>query len=395
MKVLHLLDTLNRGGAETLALDVCRNAARFGIDLTFAASGGGDLEEEFENSGADFIRLERSMPLDLDLVWKLRRLIQENQIEIVQGYQPVEALHLYLATIGLKDVYCVMSHQGYIDGRNNRLTARLLSPLMDANIVVGRGLFRWLRETIGLDTSKNFYLVYNGVDKERLTHNGGGAVRDEFDFDDSTLLLGMVANFWRGHRKDQMTICRALPVVFEKFEDASFMFVGKIAEGGEDYFEECVEYCDQKGIGEKVFFTGARDDVADILDSLDLFVFSSLHEGLPIAVIEAMLARVPVIVSDIEPLLEATKKGECAEVFPAQDAAGLAEKIIKLLKDESARKKSADAAYEFAAKNFTIDAHLKGLASLYTNFLMKHENREPAAKVRIISDSSAESSEEE
>jgi len=57
MRVLHLLDSLNRGGTEVLELDVCRNARANGLDLIFAAMGGGDLEEEFRNSDVEFIRL--------------------------------------------------------------------------------------------------------------------------------------------------------------------------------------------------------------------------------------------------------------------------------------------------------------------------------------------------
>ena len=68
MNVLHFLDSLNRGGAETLVLDVCRNAERCGLNLTFVASGGGDLEKDFENSGVEYIRLQRRLPVDLNLV---------------------------------------------------------------------------------------------------------------------------------------------------------------------------------------------------------------------------------------------------------------------------------------------------------------------------------------
>ena len=88
----------------------------------------------------------------------------------------------------------------------------------------------------------------------------------------------------------------------------------------------------RKGIGDKVFFTGGRNGVPDILAALDLFVFSSLHEGLPIAVAETMLANVPLIVSGIEPLVEATGNGKYAEVFKPKDEKDLAEKILKLLK---------------------------------------------------------------
>ena len=89
MRVLHILDSLNRGGAEMLELDVCRNAAANGLDLTFVATGGGDLEWEFRGSGVEFIRLQRRFPLDPGLVWKIRQIIAERKIQVAHCQQPV------------------------------------------------------------------------------------------------------------------------------------------------------------------------------------------------------------------------------------------------------------------------------------------------------------------
>src|SRR5437870_5751467 len=98
MKVMHILDSLNRGGAEMLVLDVCRNALANNLDLTMVATGGGDLESDFSNSGIPFYRLDRRRPMDLGLARRIRTIIEEQQIDIVHTHQGVEALHAYLAT---------------------------------------------------------------------------------------------------------------------------------------------------------------------------------------------------------------------------------------------------------------------------------------------------------
>lgn len=368
MKVLYTLDSLNRGGAETRVLDVCRNAKKFGIDITFVASGSGDLKSDFENLQIKFISLQRDLPIDINLVWQFRKIIKEHKIEVVHSYQPVEALHLYLATLGLKNIKHVLTHEGFIKGKKNRLAAKFLAPKMDANISVSRSLFPWLRKELGLDTSKNFYLIYNGVDEKRLDPSGN-SIKEELGFDENSLLLGMIANFRPDKTKDQMTVCKALPKVFEAYKNAIFIFVGKVSEGGEENFDECVKFCDENGIGEKVFFLGGRDDVPDILASLDLFVFSSLAEGLPISVTEAMLAKVPLIVSDIPPLLEVTNDGKCAEIFQTKNYEELSNKTLKLLKNEDLREKSVDLAYKFAVQNFSIESHIKSLKTLYEGLI--------------------------
>ncbi len=369
LKVLHILDSLGRGGAEMQALDVCRNARNHGLDLTFAATGGGALEADFRQSGAEFIRLNRRLPLDFNIILQLRKIIKEREIQIVQGYQPVEGLHLYLASVGLP-VKRVLSFQGFIYDRKNRHTAKFLIPQMHANIVVSRGLRTWLEETDKLDVRRNFHVVYNGADRNRIVSNHK-ILREELNLNDDDSLFGMVANFYRDARKDQMTICRALPKVFSEIKNSHCVFVGKTEPGAEEKFAACVRFCEENKVADRVHFLGGRSDMPDVLASLDLFVFSSLQEGLPVAACEAMLARVPMIVSDIEPLLEASGDGKYAEVFQTQNAAELADKILKLLKDEKLRMDLASRAFDFATENFSIEAHLKNLKNLYQSLLEK------------------------
>lgn len=369
MKVIHLLDSIDRGGAEMIALDVCRNAKRFGIDLTVAVSNSGALESEFENSGADFVKLKRRFPVDLLLIKKLRQIIKSKNIEIVHGYQAVEGLHLYFATIGLP-VKRVLSFQGLIASKKDILAAKFLLPRMDANIVVSKGFENWLKKSFNIAAIPNSHIIYNCADAARLAPQGN-SIKKEIGAEHNDFLLGMVANFHHDGRKDQLTVCRSLPTVFREFTNAHFVFAGKTAPGGEAILNECKRICETNGIGDRVHFLGGRSDVPDILSELDVFVFSSLYEGSPIAVAEAMLAGVPVIVSDIEPLLEASDSGKCAEVFPARNAEILSAKIIKLLKDNELRRKLAKLALDFARENFTIDAHLRELKKLYETLLDK------------------------
>lgn len=367
MRVLHTLDTLSRGGAEMQVLDVCRNSKAHRLEMTFAAFGGGKLEEDFRASDVDFVRLQRKMPIDFNLVFRLRKIIKEKKIEIVQSYQPVEGLHVYLAAIGL-NVKKVLSFQGFIQDAKNLRSAKFLIPRMDANIVVSKGLKKWLETNDKLDTGKNFHVIYNGADRRRI-FSDNPVLRAELNLNENDLLFGMIANFYRDPRKDHLTVCRALPKVFAEIENAHCVFIGRTEAGAENKFKECVEFCRENNIENRVHFLGAREDVADVLASLDVFVLSSLHEGLPVAASEAMLAGVPMILSDIEPLLEVSGGGKYAEMFQTQNADELAAKILKLLKNENLRKDLSQSALKFAEEIFSIEAHLRNLKKLYASIL--------------------------
>lgn len=370
IKVLYLLDSLNRGGTETQALDVARNAKAHGLDLTVVSGQGGALEDEFRESGSDYVRLQRKLPLDLSLAYRLRAIIRERQIRIVQGHQAVDGLHLYLAALGLGDARKILSIEGYVADRKNRLTLKFLIPRMDANIYPSQGLREWLAEKDGLNTNRNSFVIINGADPKRL-ETDGKAVRREFGFPDDAIVLTMVGNFYSDPRKDHLTLVRALPRVFREFPNAHCLIAGGVEPGAEDKLAACKEFCAANAIAEHVHFLGPRNDVPEILAASDIFVLSSLHEGgaPPIAICEAMFAKVPVVASDIPPHIEHSDDGRVVAIFRTGDHNDLADRILKLLGSEASRRDLAERAYRHAMDNFSVDAHMRRLRGLYEKLL--------------------------
>jgi glycosyltransferase involved in cell wall biosynthesis len=377
MRVLHLLDSLGRGGAETLCLDVCRNARANKLDLTFAATGGGELEDDFRRSGADFVRLTRTHPLDLKLSGQLRRLILEREIEVVHCHQAVEALHAYLATRGSKRdskrdgsgrrVKRVLSFHLCTADAKNRLALKFLAPRMDACVAVSRELLSCLEAEGKFATGRNFRVVYNGVDASRLEAASGGGLRAELKLTKGELLFGMVGNFYADGRKDQLTVCRALPEVFARVPQAHFVFAGGRTDDASRIYEECVNFCREQGIAARVHFLGQRADVACVLRALDVFVFSSRKDSFGVAVVEAMLAGVPAVVSNIGALLEVTDGGGYASVFRTGDAPDLAHKLVALAGDRERRRELAAQARLWARREFGIETHIENLLKLYNS----------------------------
>jgi glycosyltransferase involved in cell wall biosynthesis len=367
VKVLHLLDSLNRGGAEMLELDVCRNAKSHGFDLTFAATGGGRLEEEFEQAAPHFVRLKRRLPVDPRVIWQLRRVIKRREIQIVHAHQAVEGLHAYFAALGT-NAKLVLSYHGFVADAKNRRTLQFLLPRTAKNVFVSEALRRYYAEEVGLNVEQNYTVLHNGVDARRLKPSGKD-LRKELEIPADAVLFGMIGNFYVAPRKDQITLVKALPKVFAAVPNTYCIFVGSIEDGAETKFAECVKFARQNGIFDRVRFLGVRSDVPDILNSLDVFVLSTLHEGLPIAVLEAMLAGVSCVLSDIEPNLEVSVNGEFTEIFPTQNSEILAEKLLHLAVNKPERFNLAAKAKQFAQNNYSIAAHLRKLKELYQNLI--------------------------
>jgi L-malate glycosyltransferase len=346
-----------------LALDVCRNAKANGLDLTFLATGGGDLEDDFRESGADFISLKRKSPIDLRLATQIRQIIRDRKVQIVHSHQPVEALHLYLATRGT-NTKRVMTLHGENPGTKNALALRFVLPRTDGCVVISKDMGNTFLNSHKLGKNKQVLVITNGVDSKRLTFSGRN-LRDELGIPAHSFLLGMVANFSPVARKDQMTVCRALPQVFQSVPQAHFVFVGSRSVAAPQLFDECVEFCKRAGISERVHFLGTRADIADVLRSLDVFVLSSEREGSPIAVIEAMMLGLPIVLSDIEALREVSNDAACARLFRTGDVDDLATKLISLADRSDFRARLGSQAQQWATANFTIENHISNLISFY------------------------------
>ena len=349
-----------------LELDICRNAQANGLDLSFAATGGGTLEEDFKNAGVQFFRLNRRLPFDLKVVAKLRRIIKENNFQIIHSQQAVAAIHAYFAASGLNCKH-VLSFPGFYADAKNRLTTKFLVPRMNANVSCSKGLLEWLEKSEKLDVSR-FQIIYNGVDTRRLEY-AGESLKEELKLPANAFLFGQVTHFYAAPRKDQMTLCRAFAKIADRLPDAHLILVGKVEQGAESKYAECVRIVEENNLQTRVHFLGQRDDLAKVVNSLDVYVFSSLHEGLPIALMEAMLARKACILSDIPPHLEVSNNGEYSEVFETQNADDLAEKLVRIAENDEFRNDLANRAYGFAQRTFSIEAHLENLKKLYESII--------------------------
>src|SRR6185503_12439369 len=138
----------------------------------FVATGGGDLEAEFRNSGVAFQRLERRLPVDLKLVRRISRIIKERGIDVVHTHQAVESLHAYLATRNAT-VKRVMTFHLCTSDAKNRVALNLLVPRMDANVAVSNELLDCLSHEAKFNTDRKFHVVHNGVDQRRLESFNG------------------------------------------------------------------------------------------------------------------------------------------------------------------------------------------------------------------------------
>ncbi|HKO27572.1 MAG TPA: glycosyltransferase family 4 protein, partial [Solirubrobacteraceae bacterium] len=129
------------------------------------------------------------------------------------------------------------------------------------------------------------------------------------------------------------------------------------------------------GVADRIRFLGNRDDVPRLLSAADVFVLPSLWEGLPLALIEAMAARAPIVATSIPGVDEVVADRETALLVPPGDAAALAHAVRRLLDDPTAAARLGHAASLRQAAEFSLDGMVARVEAVYESVLSARRPR--------------------
>lgn len=378
MKIAYLLGSLNRGGTETLLLDVFRNATVNQLEAIAVYRKSGVLEPDFINSPVQLYKL----PFQKNIVsyfFRLRKIVQDQNIKLVHAQQPLDALLAWIATPGL-GIKIILTLHGY-DLQESKMGQMILSFILkrtDTNIYVSNAQRKYYQKKYRLDENKQ-RIVHNGISfkkfdgvKSASTHSMTSShtpskedtLRVELKLTPDTMLFGTVGNF--NNVRDQLTICRFLK--FLKKEDVSFhfVFVGQKVEHSANLYDDCVNYCRQNNLLENVSFLGSRDDVPDILSQLDAFVYATDHDTFGIGVVEAMAVGIPVFVNDWQVMSEITDSGEYATLYKTKDEQDLLRQFLLFLQDRTSFLTKANSASSFVRQKYSIEKHIENLKQVYS-----------------------------
>lgn len=361
MKVAYLLGALNRGGAETLVLDVFRNTKAHNLDLICIYRKEGSLLKEFLQTTVKCLKLnpKKSKFLPGYLV-KLRKLIIAENVQIIHAHQPIDAFYAYWALINTKIKIILTLHGHHFE--YNQLLLKFILKKTSANFFVSNDLKNSFIRHFSLPEAKCFVL-YNGIDQNKLSGKKT-SLREGLHIGDHVMLLGMVGNFYCNGR-DQLTVCKAFKQLHDINPNVSLLFVGGKSEQQPHYFDNCVSYCKNNNLEHRVHFLGQRPDIPDILYSLDIFVYASNNDTFGIAVVEAMMAGVPTVINDIPAFKEISDNGNYASLYESKNTDQLTKLINDLIQDDVKRKNLSQRSSTWALSVFSINAHVQRLKNLY------------------------------
>ena len=322
IRILCVFSILNRGGSESMCMNLYRNIDRNKVQFDFVKHSPikGSLEEEILSLGGKIYEAPRFKGYNYlqYRVWWINHLKQHPEHKIIHGhYTTISALYLGFAkrmgriTIG-------HSHSSRPDRKS--LNAIMKDIALSQVEKVSSYCFSCGQEAgEWLFPHRKFKVLNNAIDTRLFvpTEEKRIAVRNEFGIKDE-LVIGHVGNLLPG--KNHSFLLDVFKGVHDKHPESKLILVGH---GSPDLLRKKAE---SLGIAREVVFTGQRSDVADLLQAFDVFAFPSIAEGLPVTAIEAQAAGLKCFLSDTI-TREVNLTGRC-DFLPIDDPKLWAEKIL-------------------------------------------------------------------
>lgn len=374
MRVAYLLGSLNRGGAESLLLDVFRNAEKAKYDFIGIHRHGGEYKDDFYATGKKLYYIQPKRWKFVSYLLKLRKTLKSENIQIVHAQMAIDAIYAHLATIGLQ-IKVILTFHGFDIGANGlaRLRNRIAIRVADRICFVSEYERQDYEQKYPI--GKKGRVVYNGIDFDKIVqctmHNAQCP-------ENKVPQLCCVGSFGSG--RSQIVICKALGVLKDRGVEPEFFFIGGKRKSEPNVYDECFNYCQEHNLT-NVHFMGTRSDVYELEKTMDGFVYSTVHDTFGIAVVEAIVVGLPVIVNDWTVMKEITRNGQWATLFKTEDIEDCANKIEDLLNNLEARKVQAKEIAKQVREEYSIEKHIARLEQIYAEI---HNHKSPITNQQSI-----------
>ena len=356
VKVLQLIDSLEAGGAERVAVQFANAMVDTGSYLCATRAEG--LLKASLHPQVGYLFLNKKSTLDLQAVLKLKRFVKHSGIQIIHAHSS----SFFLATL-VKLLYPkvhIIWHDHY--GNSAYLNKRpkwilqVCTPFFSYVFCVNRDLENWARTVLKVK-SVSYLSNYaeQAIEVPITTLKGTAGKR-----------MVCLANL--RPQKDHITLMDAFKNLQARFPDWTLHLVGK--DFDDAYSKALKTYIEAKAWQDRVYIYGSCNDVASILEQSTMGVLASKSEGLPLALLEYGLAGLATVCTRVGSCAEVVLDGVHGRVVPSQDAEALEQALALYMESPHLRDAHGTAFKSFVEKNYSKTAIIDKTKTTYNTLCM-------------------------
>ncbi|NPV26682.1 MAG: glycosyltransferase family 4 protein [Firmicutes bacterium] len=371
-KVLQVITLSEVGGAQKVVYEIAKGLCDE-FEMSVACSPGGELinwlTELYPKVKVYPIpRLRREIePInDLAALMQLYRLMARERFDVVHCHSSKAGVLGRLAASMFRQAKVIYTVHGW--GANapgattrQRAVAQIesaMSRLTDYMVYVCQADQVRARE-LGIVPRRSERVIYNGIQEFVPVR---GKLRTELGLDEQETIIGTVSRL--APPKDVMMFLRVAKAVRDKMGAAPWP-ARFVVVGDGSMRREGEEFVNSTKLDNIVSFLGNRHDVNEIIGDFDIFALFSRWEGLPISILEAMMAGKPVVASNVGGIRELIVDGENGYLVDRHAPAQVADLLFTLVADPSRRMAMGTRGRDRAMTRFTVRRMLEEYASLY------------------------------
>ncbi len=372
MKVMHVVEAMHQGGAESLVVEHVRLAAPDVRSTVVALNRGGPSLEAARAAGAEAILLGKGEARWAGLQ-KLAALMRERRIDVVNGHNPTGAMYAtFAARLAGVPVVVRTEHSIHYPGRGFRFYGpieALMTALSDRVLCVCEASRVSHASRLGF-ARERFVTLLNGIAEPVSPPRGRVATRSALGASERARVVLNVGSLTK--QKSQDTLLRAFARMASRVPEAVLWIAG------EGVLEPRLKALHAElGLGERVKFLGARTDVPDLMDACDLFALSSSREGLSVTLLEAMRAERACLATQVGGNPEAVADGVTGRIVPVDDVARMASAFEDLLHDPARLAAFGAAGHARWREKFTAERMVRETEAVYRAALQRRGHATP------------------
>ncbi len=366
------------GGTERQVLNLVRNHDRTRFDVHLGCFRlAGPLLTELDASKVSLSEYPiKTLPSPRTLwqQWRLIRYIRAHRIRVVHAFGfyanvfAIPAARLAGAPLVIASIRDTGDHLTWLQKAMQKWACRAAH-----HVLVNALAVRTVLVEQGYDPA-HITVIRNGIDVARFRGvESRRAARALLGIRDEAPLIAVFARL--NPLKGLEFFLEAAALLSGQFKDARFLIVGDSI--SREYRDELEGKAKALGLGTRVFFTGFRTDIPELLGEVSVLVLPSLAEGLSNVILEGMAAGVPVVATRVGGNPEIVEDGVSGLLVPPRDASALAEAIGSLIADPGRREAMGRAGQKLAIERFSLEATVAQTEELYERLLIPSPERRP------------------
>jgi glycosyltransferase involved in cell wall biosynthesis len=370
MKILLTCLSQSWGGMEMYSLHTASTLAQSGFEVDILCFPNSRLHIEAAKINLKTITLDFHNYFSPVNIIKLNKILRTNSYDLIHA-EASKDLWLIVPSLQLSFLntpLILTKHVGSAVIKKDPLH-RWIYKRVNLALAISKVIKNNLAETTPIPGYK-IILLHDAIDTDKFNPDNirKGKIRNEFNIRDNDILIGMNARFSPGKGHEEFLY--AANKLLHRFTNIKFLVVGGSSRGEDIYAEKIKAIAVSLGLEESVIFTGFRNDIPDLLASLDIFVFPSHAEAFGIALVEAMSMRLPSVCTNSDGILDIAVDNVTSYLFQKQNFHDLAEKLSNLINRPEERNKLGEAARVRVLENFKSELITNKLIDIYDSLVI-------------------------